>query len=36
MDLTLTDNEAAFRDELRAWIEENHPGPAPQGGDQVQ
>ena len=36
MDLTLTDNEQAFRDEFRAWIEENHPGPAPQGGDQVQ
>jgi alkylation response protein AidB-like acyl-CoA dehydrogenase len=36
MDLTLTPEEEAFRDELRAWIEENHPGPAPQGGDQAQ
>ncbi len=36
MDLTLTPEETTFRDELRAWIEANHPGPAPQGGDQVQ
>ncbi len=36
MDLTLSDSERAFRDELRAWIEENHPGPAPRGGDQAQ
>ena len=36
MDLTLTDDEQAFRDEFRAWLEVNHPGPAPQGGDQVQ
>ena len=36
VDLTLTPDEQAFRDELRAWLEENHPGPAPQGGDQVQ
>ena len=36
MDLTLTESEQAFRDEFRAWIEENHPGPAPHGGDQVQ
>src|SRR3954454_23155495 len=36
MDLTLTTEETAFRDEVRAWIEANHPGPAPQGGDQVQ
>jgi len=36
MDLTLTPEEQAFRDEVRAWIEENHPGPAPQGGDQTQ
>src|SRR4029078_916916 len=35
MDLTLTAEEQEFRDELRAWLEENHPGPAPQGGDQV-
>ena len=36
MDLTLTSDERAFRDELRAWVEANHPGPAPQGGDQEQ
>src|SRR5436853_6436094 len=36
MDLTLTPEETAFRDELRAWIEENHPGPARQGGDRAQ
>lgn len=29
MDLTLTAEEQAFRDELRAWIEANHPGPKP-------
>src|SRR5919112_4068085 len=36
MDLTLTSEEESFRDEVRAWIADNHPGPAPQGGDQVQ
>jgi alkylation response protein AidB-like acyl-CoA dehydrogenase len=36
MDLTLTAEEQAFRDEVRAWIEENHPGPTPHGGDEVQ
>jgi alkylation response protein AidB-like acyl-CoA dehydrogenase len=36
MDLTLTPEEQAFRDEVRAWIEENHPGPAPTTGDQAQ
>jgi alkylation response protein AidB-like acyl-CoA dehydrogenase len=36
VDLTLTPEEQAFRDELRAWLEENHPGPAPKGGDQEQ
>jgi alkylation response protein AidB-like acyl-CoA dehydrogenase len=34
MDLTLTDEEQAFRDEVRAWIEQNHPGPSPTTGDQ--
>jgi alkylation response protein AidB-like acyl-CoA dehydrogenase len=29
MDLTLTDEEQAFRDEVRAWLGENHPGPEP-------
>jgi alkylation response protein AidB-like acyl-CoA dehydrogenase len=36
VDLTLTAEEEAFRDELRAWLEENHPGPSPKGGDQAQ
>jgi alkylation response protein AidB-like acyl-CoA dehydrogenase len=36
VDLTLTPEEQTFRDELRAWLEENHPGPAPKGGDQEQ
>src|SRR5918999_3460035 len=36
MDLTLNAEEEAFRDELRAWLEENHPGPSPTGGDQAQ
>ena len=26
MDLTLTPEEEAFRDEVRAWLEANHPG----------
>jgi alkylation response protein AidB-like acyl-CoA dehydrogenase len=29
MDLTLSPQEEAFRDELRAWLEQNHPGPEP-------
>src|SRR3954470_24067180 len=29
MDLTLTDEEQAFQDEVRAWLGENHPGPEP-------
>ena len=36
MDLTLTTEEQAFRDELRAWLDDNHPGDAPKGGDQEQ
>jgi alkylation response protein AidB-like acyl-CoA dehydrogenase len=36
VDLSLTESERTFRDELRAWLEENHPGPAPTGGDQAQ
>src|ERR671914_601724 len=31
MDLTLSPQEEAFRDELRAWLEENHPGEEPPG-----
>jgi alkylation response protein AidB-like acyl-CoA dehydrogenase len=33
MDLTLTTDEQAFRDEVRAWLEANHPGPEPEGDD---
>jgi alkylation response protein AidB-like acyl-CoA dehydrogenase len=36
VDLTLTDSEAAFRDEVRSWLEENHPGPSPEGDDQAE
>ncbi len=36
MDLTLTDSEASFRDEVRSWLEENHPGPSPEGDDQAE
>jgi len=31
MDLTLTPDEEAFRDEVRAWLQENDPGPEPDG-----
>ena len=31
MDLTLSPSEEAFRDELRAWLEANHPGEPPGG-----
>ena len=36
MDLTLSPEEQAFRDEVREWIGANHPGPSPTGGDQAQ
>ena len=36
MDLTLSPSEESFRDEVRSWLEENHPGPEPEGGlDEV-
>jgi len=36
MDLTLSPSEEEFRDEVRAWLEENHPGPEPEAGlDEV-
>jgi alkylation response protein AidB-like acyl-CoA dehydrogenase len=36
MDLTLSPSEQSFRDELRAWLEANHPGDGPpRGEDQV-
>jgi alkylation response protein AidB-like acyl-CoA dehydrogenase len=33
MDLTFSESEAAFRDELRAWFAANDPGTAPAGED---
>ena len=33
MDLTFTDAETAFRDELRAWFAANLPGDEPAGED---
>jgi alkylation response protein AidB-like acyl-CoA dehydrogenase len=33
VDLTLSPNEQEFRDELRAWVEENHPGEEPSGDE---
>ncbi|UJA21306.1 acyl-CoA dehydrogenase [Thermoleophilia bacterium SCSIO 60948] len=34
MDLTLSESERAFRDEVRDWLAENHPGEEPtEGGD---
>src|SRR6476469_1740192 len=32
MDLTLSPSEEEFRDEVRAWVEENHPVPEPEAG----
>jgi len=34
VDLSLNDRERAFRDEVRTWLERNHPGPAPEGDDR--
>ena len=31
MDLTLSPSETEFRDEVRTWLEENHPGPRARG-----
>jgi alkylation response protein AidB-like acyl-CoA dehydrogenase len=33
VDLTLSPSEQIFRDDLRAWLADNHPGEAPQGDD---
>ena len=33
MDLTLSPQEKAFRDELRGWLVENHPGEEPEGDE---
>jgi alkylation response protein AidB-like acyl-CoA dehydrogenase len=34
VDLTLSREEEAFRDELRAWLSDNHPGAEPSGGEE--
>jgi len=36
VDLTLTSDEQAFRDEVRTWLEGNHPGPEPDGDDAAK
>ncbi len=33
MDLTLSPQEESFREELRAWLADHHPGPAPDGDE---
>jgi alkylation response protein AidB-like acyl-CoA dehydrogenase len=33
VDLTFTDSQLAFRDELRTWLQDNPPGPEPDGED---
>ncbi len=33
MDLTLSPQEEAFREELREWLAANHPGPEPEGDE---
>jgi len=33
VDLTLSSEEQAFRDELRVWLQENHPGREPEGDE---
>ncbi|HTW11687.1 MAG TPA: acyl-CoA dehydrogenase family protein [Solirubrobacteraceae bacterium] len=35
MDLTLSPSEAAFRDEIRDWLSQNHPGPEPVGDEDA-
>jgi alkylation response protein AidB-like acyl-CoA dehydrogenase len=35
VDLTLSPQEQAFRDELRAWLEENNPGQEPAGDEEA-
>jgi alkylation response protein AidB-like acyl-CoA dehydrogenase len=35
VDLTLSPSEQEFRDELRSWLEENHPGDEPQGDNDA-
>jgi alkylation response protein AidB-like acyl-CoA dehydrogenase len=33
MDLSLSPSEQEFQDEVRGWLEANHPGPTPEGDD---
>ena len=33
MDLSLSPSELEFREEVRAWIEANHPGPEPESDE---
>ena len=35
MDLTFSEQETAFRDELRAWLAANEPGEAPHGDEDA-
>jgi len=35
VDLTFTERERAFRDELRSWLAANHPGPRPAGDEEA-
>ena len=35
MDLTFTDAETEFRDELRAWLADNDPGEPPAEGEDA-
>jgi alkylation response protein AidB-like acyl-CoA dehydrogenase len=35
VDLTLSPSEEAFRDELRQWLEQNHPGEEPSGDEEA-
>lgn len=35
MDLTLSPQEQAFRDEVRAWLEANHPGEEPEADEEA-
>jgi alkylation response protein AidB-like acyl-CoA dehydrogenase len=35
VDLTFTDTETEFRDELRAWLADNEPGEPPAEGEDA-
>jgi alkylation response protein AidB-like acyl-CoA dehydrogenase len=36
MDLTFNERELAFRDELRAWFQDNHPGSEPEADEETR